>query len=235
MVRLMLEQLLFKRQFLVEYFDELNALYNNESFMVIVKDLINSFPVPDCAENINTIKETVSKIFYEQKLKYNYSDLNAIATSVKSKHQAFSSAYISVFFAMWIFILENGPVKDFPECREEDSDLDFRLKYEAKWRCEDGHYVRSKNEMLVDNWLYSHNICHAYEKSVNTDFGVTYYSDFYIPAKKLYIEIWGLKNSEYEKKKEKKKKVYAEKGYKLLDMDEKMLQTLDDVLGKILG
>ena len=45
-------------------------------------------------------------------------------------------------------------------------EADFRLRWQAEYRCEDGHYVRSKNEAIVDNWLYSHSICHAYEKAV---------------------------------------------------------------------
>lgn len=228
----MIEQLLFKSYFLNDYAEELNALYNDESFMSIVRDIMKTLPLPDSSDHINVIKETVSQIFYDRKLKYSYDKLNAIATSVKSKKQAYSSAYISVFFAMWIFILKNGPVSNLQNESDEDSDLNFRKKYEASWRCDDGHYVRSKNEMLVDNWLYYHGICHAYERPVNADSGITYYSDFYIPMKKLYIEVWGYKNETYVARMKRKQKVYAEKGYELLDMDEKMLQYLDDTLGK---
>src|ERR1039457_5867241 len=31
------------------------------------------------------------------------------------------------------------------------------------YRTEDGHRVRSKAEVIIDDWLYSHNIVHAYE------------------------------------------------------------------------
>ncbi|MEC6907459.1 glycerol kinase [Photobacterium piscicola] len=36
----------------------------------------------------------------------------------------------------------------------DNSVSNFRQKFEAKHRSADGHYVRSKAEMLIDNWLY---------------------------------------------------------------------------------
>lgn len=36
--------------------------------------------------------------------------------------------------------------------------------YEGKFTCTDGHIVKSKSEMIIDNWLFDHNIPHAYEK-----------------------------------------------------------------------
>lgn len=46
--------------------------------------------------------------------------------------------------------------------KDETSILGFRDKFEAKHRAADGHYVRSKAEMLIDNWLYMSEIVHAY-------------------------------------------------------------------------
>jgi hypothetical protein len=37
----------------------------------------------------------------------------------------------------------------------------FRHKFEATHRTTDGHFVRSKAEMLIDNWLYMAEIVHA--------------------------------------------------------------------------
>ena len=37
---------------------------------------------------------------------------------------------------------------------DSDKADSFRHKFEAKHRSTDGHFVRSKAEMLVDNWLY---------------------------------------------------------------------------------
>ena len=50
-------------------------------------------------------------------------------------------------------------IKDFDSLN--DVDIDFRLRFPAKYRCEDGHYVRSISETLIDNWLFSHKIVHC--------------------------------------------------------------------------
>lgn len=42
----------------------------------------------------------------------------------------------------------------------------FRHKFEATHRTTDGHFVRSKAEMLIDNWLYMAEIVHAYERKL---------------------------------------------------------------------
>jgi hypothetical protein len=44
--------------------------------------------------------------------------------------------------------------------------LEFREKFVAKHRAADGHYVRSRAEMLIDNWLYMSEIVHAYERKL---------------------------------------------------------------------
>jgi hypothetical protein len=55
----------------------------------------------------------------------------------------------------------------------------FREKFEAKHRTQDGHYVRSKAEMIIDNLLYQYGLVHAYERKLPIEEDV--YSDFYIP------------------------------------------------------
>jgi hypothetical protein len=58
---------------------------------------------------------------------------------------------------------------------------DFRKKYPAEYRTKDGHYVRSKAELTIDDSLYLWGIAHAYEKKLpNTTENV--YSDFHIPS-----------------------------------------------------
>lgn len=90
---------------------------------------------------------------------------------------------------------EGGIPKDVEKEKRTFDDEDFRKQFLAEHQCEDGHYVRSYSEMLIDNWLYNHGIIHAYEKSVfmATDPDAVVLSDFYIPKGKVYIEFWGLK------------------------------------------
>ncbi|MCC6866823.1 MAG: hypothetical protein IT280_11770 [Ignavibacteria bacterium] len=83
----------------------------------------------------------------------------------------------------------------------DNIDIDIRLRYPTKCRCNDGHYVRSKNEVIVDNWLFNNNIAHAYEKKL---LGINILCDFQIinkNHKEVYIEIWGLTDDTYLKRK----------------------------------
>ena len=111
--------------------------------------------------------------------------------------------------------------------------LAFREKFEAKHRATDGHFVRSKAEMLIDNWLYMAEIVHAYERKLPIEEDV--YCDFYIPTGKVYIEYWGYDNDpKYLARKEKKLAIYQKYGFKLIELDDNSVQNLDDVLPRLL-
>ncbi|GAI86234.1 unnamed protein product, partial [marine sediment metagenome] len=106
---------------------------------------------------------------------------------------------------------EGGTPKDFERGKRTFDDEDYRKQFQADLLCEDGHYVRSYSEMLIDNWLYNNRVIHAYEKSVfmATDPDAVVLSDFYIPDGDVYIEFWGLNDDEkYLKRKEMKQKLY---------------------------
>lgn len=50
--------------------------------------------------------------------------------------------------------------------------------------------VRSRAEVLIDNWLYMQGIVHAYERRLPIE--EECYCDFYLPGGKgVYIEFWG--------------------------------------------
>ena len=83
----------------------------------------------------------------------------------------------------------------------------FRDKFEAKHRTKDGHYVRSRAEVIIDDTLYDYGLVHAYEKKVPIDEEL--YTDFYLPNGKVYIEFWGLENDpKYLERKKKKIELY---------------------------
>lgn len=105
----------------------------------------------------------------------------------------------------------------------------FREKFEAKHRSSDGHFVRSKAEMLIDNWLYMAEIVHAYERKLPVEEDV--YSDFYIPAGRVYIEYWGLEDDpKYQARKAQKQDIYRKYALHLIELDESCIQNLDDIL-----
>jgi hypothetical protein len=113
------------------------------------------------------------------------------------------------------------------------SEVDFREKFEAKHRTTDGHFVRSKAEMLIDNWLYMAGIVHAYERKLPIEENV--YSDFYIPVGKVYIEYWGYENdAKYQGRKKKKIDLYKKYEFSLIELTDKDVQNLDDILPRML-
>lgn len=117
--------------------------------------------------------------------------------------------------------------------KEDNKKEDFREKFEAKHRATDGHFTRSKAEMLIDNWLYMFEIVHAYERKLPIEENV--YCDFYIPAGKVYIEYWGYENDEkYLERKKKKQEIYKKYNLNLIELEDADIQNLDDVLPKYL-
>ncbi|MCP4552836.1 MAG: glycerol kinase [Bacteroidetes bacterium] len=117
--------------------------------------------------------------------------------------------------------------------QSQHEEVGFRDKFEAKHRSADGHFVRSKAEMLIDNWLYMAEIVHAYERKLPIEEDV--YSDFYIPTGKVYIEYWGYENDQkYLARKQKKIALYKKYGFNLIELQDKEVQNLDDILPRLL-
>ncbi|CAM4393783.1 hypothetical protein [Paenibacillus typhae] len=117
------------------------------------------------------------------------------------------------------------------EVKTLKSNVGFREKFEAKYRTTDGHYVRSRAEMLIDNWLYMSEIVHAYERKLPVEEEL--YCDFYLPIGKVYIEYWGLENDErYTERKKVKLDIYSKYGFKLIELEDSDIQNLDDILPK---
>jgi hypothetical protein len=106
---------------------------------------------------------------------------------------------------------------------------DFRKKFPANYRCMDGHYVRSRAEVMIDNWLYTNGIAHAYERKLPIEDDV--YSDFYIKSGNVYIEFWGMESDEkYAKRKTIKQKAYSDHEFNLIELNDDDLNNLDDIL-----
>lgn len=109
----------------------------------------------------------------------------------------------------------------------------FREKFTPTHRATDGHWVRSRAEMLIDNWLYMSGIVHAYERRLPIEEEV--YCDFYIPDGKVYIEYWGMeKDPKYAERKNKKIEIYQKNHLDLIEITDSLLKNLDDYLPKAL-
>lgn len=118
------------------------------------------------------------------------------------------------------------------ESHSTDKSLsNFRQKFEAKHRTLDGHYVRSKGELLIDNWLYLAGVVHAYERQLPIAQDVT--SDFYLPSGKVYLQFWGSDIGEMsESEQEKIRAVYKQHNFNLIEVEASEVDRLDEVLPK---
>jgi hypothetical protein len=122
----------------------------------------------------------------------------------------------------------SNPVTTIPE-PQNSIESDFRTKFPAKLRTTDGHYVRSRAEMLIDNWLYMANIVHAYERKLPVEEEA--YCDFYLPTGKVYLEFWGLENdTKYSERKQIKISLYKKYDFSLIEIRDQDIERLDDIL-----
>lgn len=110
---------------------------------------------------------------------------------------------------------------------------DPRKRYPAETRTDDGHYVRSRGEAMVDNWLYSHHIAHAYERKLPVEENAI--SDFYLPQGRVYIEVWGMEEvAAYAHRMREKLAIYRRNDLRLIELKGTELNSLDDHLPRLL-
>lgn len=114
--------------------------------------------------------------------------------------------------------------------------------YSSEYTCIDGHFVKSKSELLIDNYLYNKGIQHAYEKALPIDKDNSLHPDFYIKElinskgeviKDIYLEHWGYEpeeNSKYEETKKYKLEKYKELKITLITTNEQDMKNCDAVL-----
>ena len=107
---------------------------------------------------------------------------------------------------------------------------DIKMPQEQpRFKTEDGHYVRSKSECIIDNWLYNHNLAHAYERRIPIEEDLL--CDFYLPIADCYIEYWGMEDfDDYRSRKNRKVVTYQKHGLRLIGLREKDVERLDDML-----
>ena len=100
----------------------------------------------------------------------------------------------------------------------------------------DGHWVRSRGELLIDNYLFGTRIAHAYEQEIYLQDGSKMIPDFMAitPKGNVYIEFWGMEgNADYDKRRNAKKQLYKENGLELVEIFPKHLDNLDAFLNAV--
>jgi hypothetical protein len=112
----------------------------------------------------------------------------------------------------------------------QHASYDYREKFEAKHRTLDGHYVRSRAEVIIDNLLYQYGLVHAYERKIIIG-EEEVLSDFYLPAGKVFIEFWGMEaDTKYAERKKKKIEFYKKNDIPLIELNDDDILNLDDHL-----
>jgi hypothetical protein len=118
-----------------------------------------------------------------------------------------------------------------PETVTKSGSDNFREKFPATFRTKDGHMVRSRAEVIIDNALYDYKLAHAYERKLPIEEDL--YSDFFIPTENVYIEYWGMESDpKYPNRKKAKLEIYKKYDFKLIELTDEDISNLDDHLPK---
>lgn len=117
--------------------------------------------------------------------------------------------------------------------KQEERINKFRQDLPGNHRTKDGHWVRSRAEVIIDDALYYYEVPHAYERKVPVEEEI--YSDFYLPQVKVYIEFWGMESDEkYLVRKKKKIELYKKYNLNLIELTDEHIKNLDDHLPRLL-
>ncbi|MCQ2087728.1 MAG: hypothetical protein MJZ37_06650 [Bacilli bacterium] len=141
-----------------------------------------------------------------------------------------------------------------PECYKKYANKELLVKithckevnilddsYEGRYTCKDGHVVKSKAEIIIDNYLFEHMIPHAYEKALPIDADPEHdlHPDFCLPnfkgkGKDIYLEYWGYNenNIKYTESKNYKIKCYKERKVTIISLEDKDISDIEASLGR---
>jgi hypothetical protein len=191
------------------------------------------------ANRINSILSELGWIKKHEKTGWHVTETGKRLGGVQAKHTT-----SGVPFVRWTETIKNNEILvanirqaggDVTQVNEEEfhninasNSLEFRDKFPPHYRAKDGHLVKSKAELIIDNGLYDYKIVHAYERKLTVEEGL--YCDFYIPTNNVYIEYWGLEEEKYLSRKKRKLEIYSKYDLKLIQLYDKDVTNLDDIL-----
>ncbi|MHA1371337.1 MAG: hypothetical protein ACTSWN_02055 [Promethearchaeota archaeon] len=103
-----------------------------------------------------------------------------------------------------------------------------------QYTCNDGHKVRSRGELIIDNWLARMNINHNYEKVLEIN-GKRLKYDWFLPEFDVYIEYWGYYTKQYKQRRKVKEHLYEVGKKEVISIENDDLYDVNKSLQKILG
>ena len=95
----------------------------------------------------------------------------------------------------------------------------------TSFKCLDGHIVKSKGELIIDNHLHRLGIQHDYEPTIKVQ-GNKIKTDWYLPEYRVYIEYWGFYGKDYMKRKDEKIRLYHKGRLNLISIEDIMLSDI---------
>ncbi len=97
----------------------------------------------------------------------------------------------------------------------------------------DGHIHSNPALLKICHWLYMAGIAHACNRQLPVEENIT--ADFYLPAHQLYIEYWHEPSAEQSgslAKRMRRREIYQQSGFKVIDLEPADLEQLDEVMTK---
>jgi len=96
----------------------------------------------------------------------------------------------------------------------------------SQFKTPSGNIVKSTYEVILDNFLYLNDLNYEYEGKISDDYN--YLFDFKVDD--YFIEIWGLRNKEYNKTRKLKESIYKSENIKLISLDRELFKkTLQEI------
>jgi len=95
-------------------------------------------------------------------------------------------------------------------------------------RTNDGHFVRSAMEVVIDDYLFNEKIAHIYECILPNEQNIL--CDWFLPEYNTFIEYWGISNNkEYEDRKNIKMAFYDNNNMNLISLFPNDIKNLGDI------
>jgi hypothetical protein len=111
----------------------------------------------------------------------------------------------------------------------------YKARYPSKYKCIDGHIVRSLSELLIDNYLHQNGIMHKFEDYIKKGSSKHYKYDWFLPDSKIYVEFFGYSGRYYYNTRKEKEKFYKSNNLKLISINPEELGDLNNSMIQKLG
>lgn len=185
-----------------------------------IEELDKNGTIRDTRDHYYNLKERLLIMNTLEKTQKNCNRLIAIAI-VAAKHKGDNSLMDRVYKDVTTFIEKRKAY--LKENAEHESEKEKDETKEKVCTAQDGHIVDSDMEVRIDDLLSSSFILHSYGISVNEITEARKKCDWFIPisnGKGIYIEYWGVKNSQkYKDDREEKTALYKKHNLPLISIE----------------